>query len=189
MAANADGLDFGSDCRRFAVPARFLSLGSRTDFPQSEAAVGTRHVACIIDQHRQGSLRHERTAMMGDRSIDAGLVAPGEYAPAGEAQGVERTFAAAEVAAAFGVAIERVYRAMAGEFALAPDARVHSRQAQYLAEVILGDLPQAEREAALMRLGAFTPRRDHDWGIGEAAPGEESDKVEASADSSETSRP
>ena len=127
--------------------------------------------------------------MMGERRIDAGLVAPGEYAPAGEAQGVGRTFTAAEVAVAFGVAIARVHQAMSGEFALAPDARVQSRQAQYLAEVILGDLPHAERDAALMRLGAFTPRRDHDWGIGEAAPGEESDKVRESADSSEISLP
>ena len=127
--------------------------------------------------------------MMGERRIDAGLVAPGEYAPAGEAQGVGRTFTAAEVAAAFGVALARVQQAMSGEYALAPDARVQSRQAQYLAEVILGDLPQAERDAALMRLGAFTPRRDHDWGIGEAAPGEESDKVKESADTSEISLP
>ena len=124
-----------------------------------------------------------------EREIEAGLVGPGEYAPAGEAQGNDTSFAAGEVAAAFGVAIERVHNAMAGEFALAPDAAVDSRQAQHLAEVILTDLPQAEREAALMRLGAFTPRPDHDWGIGEAAPDEESDKVKESAYSSEISLP
>ena len=124
---------------------------------------------------------------MRDQEIEAGFVAPGEYAPAGEAQGRGATFAAQEIAAAFGVGVDRVHKAMAGEFALAPDARVDSRQAQHLAEAILSDLPQTEREAALMPLGAFTPRRDHDWGIGEAAPGEESDKVKESADSSEIS--
>lgn len=126
---------------------------------------------------------------MDTRKIEAGLVAPGEYAPAGEAQGRGEAFAAAEVAKAFDVAIERVHNAMRGEFSLAPDARVDSRQAQHLSEVILGDLPQPEQEAALMRLGAFTPRPDHDWGIGEAAPGEESDKVKESAYSSEISLP
>lgn len=126
---------------------------------------------------------------MDERKIDAGLVAPGEYAPAGEAQGTGETFTAGAVADAFGVAIERVHNAMRGEFAIGPEARVDSRQAQHLAEVILGDLPQPEQEAALMRLGAFTPRPDHDWGIGEAAPGEESDKVKESAYSSEISLP
>ena len=126
---------------------------------------------------------------MDEGKIDAGLVAPGEYAPAGEAQGEGRAFTAVEVAMAFDVAADRVHNAMAGEFSLGPGAHVDSRQAQHLAEVILGDLPQAEREAALMRLGAFTPRPDHDWGIGEAAPGEESDKVKESAYSSEISLP
>ena len=87
------------------------------------------------------------------------------------------------------MAVDRVQQAMAGEFALGPRDRVDSRQAQYLTEVILGDQPKAEREAALMRLGAFTPRPDHDWGIGEAAPGEESDKVKDSAYSAEISLP
>ena len=126
---------------------------------------------------------------MDEGRIDAGLVAPGEYAPAGEAQGRGETFAAGDVADAFGAAVERVHNAMRGEFSLEPDARVDSRQAQLLAEVMLGDRPQAEQEAALMRLGAFTPRPDHDWGIGEAAPGEESDKVKTSANSSEISLP
>jgi hypothetical protein len=115
--------------------------------------------------------------MMSQTGIDAGLVAPGEYAPAGEAQGETESFTAGQVADAFGVAGDRVHRALAGEFALGPNDRVDSHQAQHLAEVILVDRPQAERQAALMRLGAFTPRRDHDWGIGEAAPGEESDRV------------
>ena len=55
---------------------------------------------------------------------------------------------------------------LAGEFGLGADGRVDSRQAQHLAEVILGDQPLAEQEAALMRVGAFTPRPDHGWGSG-----------------------
>jgi len=115
---------------------------------------------------------------MNDRHINAGLVAPGEYAPAGEAQGEDARFSAEQIARGFEVEIDRVHRAMSGEFGLAADSRVDSWQAQRLAEVILGDQPQAEREAALMRLGAFTPRRDHEWGIGETPPGEESDKLD-----------
>ena len=115
---------------------------------------------------------------MNDRGIDAGLVGPGEYAPAGEAQGESGRFSAEESARGFEVAIDRVHRAMAGEFGIDADGRVDSRQAQHLAEVILGDQPLAEQEAALMRVGAFTPRPDHGWGIGESPPGEESDKLE-----------
>lgn len=114
---------------------------------------------------------------MSETGIEAGIVAPGEYAPAGEAQGEIATFGLEQIAAAFAVPAERVRRALSGEFGLGPEGRVDSLLAQHLAEVILGDQPQAEREAALMRLGAFTPRPDHDWGIGEAAPGEESDRV------------
>ncbi len=110
-------------------------------------------------------------------TTDAGMVGPGEYAPAGEATGEHATFTAEQVAEGFAVAIDRVHRAMAGEFSLGPDGRVDSREAQHLSEVILGDQPQAEQMAALIRLGAYTPRPDHDWGIGEAAPGEESDRV------------
>jgi hypothetical protein len=116
-----------------------------------------------------------------DDRINAGLVAPGEYAPAGEAGREATTFTAEQLAAAFAVASERVHRALAGEFSLTPADRVDSQQAQHLTEVILGDLPLDQREAALMRLGAFTPRVDHDWGIGEAAPGEESDRVIAAS--------
>jgi hypothetical protein len=122
---------------------------------------------------------------MREREVDAGIVAPGEYAPSGEAEGGSRRFTAERVATAFGVATDRVHRAMAGEFGLHPGDQIDSRQAQHLAEVILGDQPLAEREAALMRLGAYTPRPDHQWGIGEAAPGEESDKVKDTADSAE----
>jgi hypothetical protein len=114
---------------------------------------------------------------MNETSIEAGIVAPGEYAPAGEAQGTAATFDVAQIANAFAVTTDRVRQAFSGEFGLGQDGRVDSRQAQHLVEVLLGDQPQAEREAALMRLGAFTPRPDHGWGIGEAAPGEESDRV------------
>jgi hypothetical protein len=109
--------------------------------------------------------------------IDAGIVAPGEYAPSGEAQGTRQAFGAGEIAAAFAVDESRVRQALAGEFGLDSRGTVDSQQAQHLAEVILGDQPQDQREAALMRLGAFTPRPDHEFGIGESAPGEESDRV------------
>jgi hypothetical protein len=115
---------------------------------------------------------------MNEPVIDAGIAEPGEYAPSGEAQGTAQTFGRDELAAAFGVAPERVAAAMWGEFGLAADARVTSVQAQDLAEALLTDEPLDVREAALMTLGAFTPRPDHSWGVGEAAPGEESDKVE-----------
>ena len=125
---------------------------------------------------------------MSDRRPNAGLTASGEYAPAGEAQGQNATFTADQVAAAFNVAVDRVHRAMAGEFNLDPTARVDSRQAQHFAEVILGDEELAEREAALMRLGAFTPRADQNWGMGETAPGEESDRFAAAPDVLEDER-
>ena len=119
---------------------------------------------------------------MVESDIAAGQSAPGEYAPAGEAQGEGSTFAADQVAIAFGVDATAVQRAMASELGLGSTERVDSRQAQQLAELLLQRLPLAEREAALMRLGAFTPRVDHDWGIGEAAPGEESDRVVSAAE-------
>ena len=115
---------------------------------------------------------------MNDHTVNAGLVAPGEYAPAGEVQGEAARFSAEQIAQGFEVEIDRVHRALSGEFGLGTDGRVDSRQAQHLAEVILGDKPLAEQEAALMRVGAFTPRPDHDWGIGETPPGEESDKLD-----------
>ena len=108
-----------------------------------------------------------KEAMMRDGMVSAGFVAPGEYVPSGEAQGIVRTFGLDELAAA-----------MQGEFGLAVGARVTSAQAQELAEALLTDAPLDAREAALMSLGAFTPRPDHSWGVGEAAPSEESDKVE-----------
>jgi hypothetical protein len=114
---------------------------------------------------------------MADEFEDAGIVAPGEYAPPSEAQGESTRFTPGQVARAFGVDVSRVERAMLGELGLAAGTPVDSQQAQTLAEALLIDQPQAEREASLMQLGAFTPRRDHAWGIGEAAPGEESDRV------------
>ena len=125
---------------------------------------------------------------MSETRIKAGLAAPGEYIPAGEAQGQGASFTAEQVASAFDVAIDRVHRAMAGEFNLDAGGRVDSRQAQHLAEVILGDQSLDVRSAALMQLGAFTPRADQDWGLGETAPGEESDRFAASADVLEDER-
>ena len=125
---------------------------------------------------------------MSETRIEAGLGAPGEYVPAGEAQGAGATFTADQVAGAFDVAIDRVHRALAGEFGLGPDGRVDSRQAQHLAEVILGDQALDYREAALMQLGAFTPRPDQAWGMGETAPGEDSDRFAAAAETLEDDR-
>lgn len=134
---------------------------------------------------------------MGDRfnrvksdasTPEAYLNDSGEYAPAGEAQGQNETFTAAEVADAFGVQISRVHRAMEGEFGLDPDDTVGSVQAQALAEVLLGDQPLEQQQAALMQLGAFTPRTDHDWGSGETAPGEESDRLVRRGDQNDEER-
>ncbi len=65
---------------------------------------------------------------------------------------------------------------MTGEFGSA-DMRVDSKQAQHLAEVLLGDLPQDRQLAALITLGAYTPRPDHVEGLGEKDPADESDKL------------
>lgn len=102
----------------------------------------------------------------------------GEYTPAGEAQGQDSRFTADQVAAAFEVEVDRVHNAFQGEFQLGADASVDSRQAQQLAEVIIGDEPQDRQQAALMTLGAFTPRTDEDYGRGQGDPDDESDKLE-----------
>jgi hypothetical protein len=102
----------------------------------------------------------------------AGFVDPGEYAPAGEAQGAGETFSAEQLARAFRVDADRVEHAMRGEYGLGPDARVTSAQAHDLLEAILPEAPLEQREAMLMELGAFTPRRDAEWGIGDASPAE-----------------
>lgn len=96
---------------------------------------------------------------------------------AGETQGIDDTFDAPSVAAAFDVAEERVHNALRGEFQLGPDARVDSKQAQQLAEVLLGDQPMDQQMAALMRLGSFTPRPDDAWGFGDKAPGEQGERL------------
>lgn len=100
----------------------------------------------------------------------------GEYAPTGEESGVDKTFGLDEIARAFDVEPDRVHRAMTGEFG-SDDMRVDSRQAQHLAEVLLGDLPQDHQMAALITLGAYTPRPDHVEGLGEKDPADESDKL------------
>jgi len=112
----------------------------------------------------------------------------GEYTPAGEDQGVNASFTADQVASAFDVDIERVHNAFQGEFGLGPDGQVDSKGAEQLAEVILGDKPQDVQQAALMTLGAFTPRTDHDWGFGEKADDEESDRLKRTADKGDEER-
>lgn len=112
----------------------------------------------------------------------------GEYRPAGENQGINATFTSDQVARAFEVAPERVLAAFQGEFKLEPSARVDSSQAQQLAEVILGDKPLDEREAALIRLGAYTPRADHDVGLGEKSPADESDRLKRTANTADGER-
>lgn len=125
---------------------------------------------------------------MSDRTRNDGpLTERGAYVPAGEDQGEDRTFTAAQVAEAFGVDPDRVRAAIEGEFRLGADASVTSKQAQHLAEVILGDRPLEEQEAALMTLGAYTPRRDYMEATAEPKPpGEQSDKLRDSQGSVES---
>jgi hypothetical protein len=105
----------------------------------------------------------------------------GEYTPAGENQGKYRRFSAGEVAEAFGVDLDRVYNAFQGEYGLASDGKISSHQAQELAEIFLGDLPLDGQQAALMNLGAFTPRSDDtEASATPKAPGEQSDKIRRS---------
>jgi hypothetical protein len=104
-----------------------------------------------------------------------------EYTPAGEGQGKSSTFTADQVAKAFNVDIERVHRAMHGEFQLGPTASITSRQAQELVEDLLPDKPLDKRQAALMELGAYSPRYDEIEGtVSEKPPGEESDRIRPS---------
>lgn len=105
----------------------------------------------------------------------------GDYIEAGEAANPYRPFSAGAVAAAFEVDRERVLRAMRGEFGLDSNGLVDSKMAQQLAEVLLGDEPLDLREAALMRLGAYTPRSDATWGLGSGPSDEESDRQSAEA--------
>lgn len=118
------------------------------------------------------------------RSSDAVGARMGEYTPAGEGQGKYRKFTAQQVADAFGVDVSRIHNAFEGEFGLGQDGRIDSRQAQHLAEIFLGDLPLDGQQAALMTLGAFTPRSDDTEATATPkAPGEQSDKLRASQDS------
>ncbi len=102
----------------------------------------------------------------------AGFARPGEYIPAGEAQGAGETFSAEQMAAAFGVDVDRVHDAMRGEYGLGPEERVTNAQAHELVEALLPEAPLDRREAMLMELGAYTPRRDEERGIGESSPAE-----------------
>jgi hypothetical protein len=108
--------------------------------------------------------------------------------PYGEDNSPSSTFSAEDVANAFEVDINRVERAMRGEFGLQPTTQITSHQAQALAEVILAERPLAGRQAALMQLGAFTPRSDVEWGFGDTEPGEESDRLAASPDKPDDER-
>ena len=108
----------------------------------------------------------------------------GEYTPAGEDQGKYRKFTASQVAEAFGVDASRVVNAFEGEFNLGADDRINSQQAQELAEIFLGDLPLDGQQAALMTLGAYTPRPDYTEATATPkAPGEQSDKLRKSQES------
>lgn len=95
------------------------------------------------------------------RSEDENAGAEGAIAPD------TATFTIDQIATAFEVAPDRVQRAIAGELHLRSDHHVTSKQAQQLAEVLLGDQPLDEREAAVSRLGAFSPRYDDAWGKGD----------------------
>jgi hypothetical protein len=106
----------------------------------------------------------------------------GAYIEAGEAEPTRQTVTAELVARAFGVDRQRVVRALEAEFDLGPDARIDERTAHELSELLLTDQPLDKREAAMMRLGVFTPRRDAVEGIGSGPPGEESDRLSAEAD-------
>jgi hypothetical protein len=109
---------------------------------------------------------------------DAGSSRASEYDRGSGKQGVAPSFTAEAVAEAFGVEVARVHRAMQGEFQLSADAPVDTHQAQELVEVLLSDKPLDKRQAALMELGAYTPRFDEIEGtVSEKPPGEQSDRI------------
>jgi hypothetical protein len=108
----------------------------------------------------------------------------------GNNQGVSTVFSANDIAHAFGVDIQRVFNAFAGEFDLDESGQVDSRQAQHLSEMILGDKPMAEQEAALMQLGAYTPRRDTiEASVAEKPEGEQSDRLRPTEEAPEFGPP
>lgn len=124
--------------------------------------------------------------MSSKRSGDVVGAKTGEYTPAGEGQGKYRKFTAKQVADAFGVDESRVHNAFKGEYNLGADGTISSAQAQELAEIFLGDLPLDGQQAALMKLGAFTPRFDDTESTATPkAPGEQSDKLRSSQESVE----
>lgn len=125
---------------------------------------------------------------MSERSRNDDPLTPrGAYVPAGEDQGEDQTFSAGQVAEAFGVDAARVRAAIEGEFSQGADTGITSKQAQHLAEVFLNDQPLEQQEAALMTLGAYTPRRDYMEATAEPKPpGEQSDKLRDSQDSVES---
>ncbi|HEV2107420.1 MAG TPA: hypothetical protein VGR16_04090 [Thermomicrobiales bacterium] len=122
-----------------------------------------------------------------DRSVEGGRV--NERAAGADAKGIDAVFSSDQVARAFDVEEDRVHRAMHGEFGMAADGTINSRQAQQIAEVMLADEPLDQQEAKLMKLGAYTPRFDDEWGLGDTAPGEESDRLSHSADKLEDEAP
>lgn len=123
------------------------------------------------------------------RPMHVGVVGD-ENHPPGEDQGLNTEFTASAVAEAFGVDIDRVYKAMQGEFGLDERGTVDSRQAQHLAEVILGDQPMDQQEAALMQLGAYTPRADTIEATATEKPaGELSDRLRSTEEAPEFGAP
>jgi hypothetical protein len=113
-----------------------------------------------------------------------------EYTPGGETQSQSHSFSADEVARAFGVEIDRVYDAFAGEYQKGTDATIDSKQAQHLAEMLLGDHPLDNQAAALMKLGAYTPRYDTlEPSVLEKQPGEQSDRLRPPEKGSEIAAP
>jgi hypothetical protein len=104
-----------------------------------------------------------------------------EYIPAGERADARASFAVNELAEAVGVDRTSVEREAAAA-GLAVAGGVDNRAAQVLVERLMRDRPLPDRQAALMRLGAFTPRSDTVEGVGDVPSPEESDRQAARAD-------
>jgi hypothetical protein len=98
--------------------------------------------------------------------------------PTGATPAPGNVFTAGQIAEAFSLSQERVERAIREAFGPRAVGGVNDKQAQDLAEELLADRPLDQREAALLTLGAFTPRADDAWGLGDKAPGEESDRLQ-----------
>src|SRR4051794_17167685 len=93
---------------------------------------------------------------------------PGEYVPAGENARTDVRFDIAQIGAALGLDPQIVDAAAHSEFGSPQGALLDSRHVQRLAELLLADQPLADREAALLQFGAYTPRADVGDGIGDA---------------------